>query len=356
MPILTVLAALTALVLLAATTGLAVRHRQRTRLRRASRLTGPDAVDEGRFVEIGGVPQWLRLRGEHRDNPVLLVVHGGPGSPYSLFTPRLRAWERYFTVVQWDRRGSGRTLGRTRPATGELTFERMVDDGVEVAEFLRRHLGQERIVLLAGSMGTIVGLPMALRRPDLFSAYVTTDVYVDLVANETEGRRLTLEQARTAGRRGAVRALERLDEDPTRWTVRDWGVRMQHAMALGPTRRDPMTGLIAPLLLTNPEYTLRDAWTWLRGFAATRDAMFEQFMRWDARALGDTLEVPFVLVQGASDGVTLTGPALAHAASLRTPSTRVVQVPGAGHFCAFTHPEPFLEALLAHVPRVPEAA
>lgn len=99
------------------------------------------------------------------------------------------------------------------------------------------------------------------------------------------------------------------------------------------------------MLLTNPDYTLRDAWSWLRGFAATRDAMFEQFMRWVAGVLGNRLEAPFLLVQGASDVVTLTGPAGEHAERVDAPSTQVVPMDGTGDFCAFTHPEQFLAAL-----------
>src|ERR1039457_5918811 len=87
----------------------------------------------------------LRIRGEDRDNPVLLVIHGGPGAPCSIFTPVIRSWERHFTVVQWDQRGAGKTLGRTgQDGTGELTFERLIRDGIEVAEFVHGHLTRRK--------------------------------------------------------------------------------------------------------------------------------------------------------------------------------------------------------------------
>jgi pimeloyl-ACP methyl ester carboxylesterase len=97
----------------------AVRRRQAAR---RLAITSPNGIDQQLFVPIGGAEQWISIRGEDRTNPVLLVLHGGPGSPYSIFTPRLRSWERDFTVVQWDRRGVGRTLRHTGVSAAGCTL------------------------------------------------------------------------------------------------------------------------------------------------------------------------------------------------------------------------------------------
>ncbi len=305
-----------------------------------ARITSPNGIVEGRYVRIGGVEQWLQIRGEDRANPVLLVVHGGPGSPYSVFTAVQREWERHFTVVHWDRRGCGRTLRRNgAPGAQELTFERLAADGIEVAEHVRAHLGKEQVILMAGSMGTIVGLPMARQRPDLFSAYVGTDFYVNMVDNERQGRLDTLARLRAAGDRRGAAAVEALDPDPRTWDVRAWGVRMQYAMGTAPLKR------LFALLLTKPDYSLLDVLAWLKGFGAVRDAMFAQFMRFDARARGTRLEIPFHLFQGAQDVVTLTGPAVEFHAEVDAPAKSLVLIEGASHFAAFSHPEAFLAAL-----------
>jgi pimeloyl-ACP methyl ester carboxylesterase len=311
-----------------------------------ARIDNPAGIVEGRYVTIGGVEQWLQIRGEDRGNPVLLVVHGGPGSPYSVFTPVLREWERHFTVVHWDRRGAGRTLRRNgSPAAGELTFERMVEDGIEVAEYLREHLCKDKVILMAGSMGTIIGLPMAQRRPDLFSAYVGSDFYADMVANERQGRRETLERLRAAGNRKGVAALEAIDDDPRTWDVKAWTTRMQWTMATDPTTPNGVFKLLFPLLLTKPDYSLLDVMAWLKGFGKVRDGMFEQFMRFDARALGTRFEIPFHLFQGAQDVVTLTGPAVSYFDEVDAPQKSLVLIEDASHFVAFTQPARFLEAL-----------
>jgi pimeloyl-ACP methyl ester carboxylesterase len=318
----------------------------RAALRRAARIDSPSGVVESGYVPIGGVDQWISIRGEDRANPVLLVLHGGPGSPYDVFTPLLRSWERHFTVVHWDRRGAGRTLTRSgRPDAGDLTFDRMVEDGVEVAEHLQERLGKDKILLMAGSMGLMVGLPLVQRRPDLFSAFVSTDFYVDMVANEAQALQDTLARLRATGRSRGVRALEALDPDPRTWDERAWSTRMQWSMATDPSTPNAVTRLILPMLLTNPGYRLRDAKAWLSGFAECRRRMFDQFMAFDARRSGTAFEVPFVLIQGASDVVTLTEPAIRYAEEVSAPAKYVSKIEGASHFCAFSHPEEFLRAL-----------
>src|SRR5262249_43515790 len=126
-------------------------------------------IDEASYVSIGGISQWVTIRGQDRANPVLLFVHGGPGdvtNPWSfaLFAP----WERYFTVVQWDERGTGRTLRKNGPGDAStMTLDRMAQDGVELAEYLGKHLGKEKIIVVAHSFGSILGLRMVRTKPNL---------------------------------------------------------------------------------------------------------------------------------------------------------------------------------------------
>ncbi len=77
----------------------------------AKAVQTPNGIDEAMFVEIGGVDQWVTIRGQNRDNPVLFLLHGGPGFASLSASPwAFRAWERDFTMVQWDQRGAGKRV------------------------------------------------------------------------------------------------------------------------------------------------------------------------------------------------------------------------------------------------------
>lgn len=330
--------------------GLAYRGTRQRRVAKALEITTSNGIAEERFIKVGGIDQWVQIRGEDRDNPVLLVLHGGPGWPNATFTLPLRSWEQHFTVVQWDHRGAGKTLGRNGKAgCGEMTFDRRVADAIEVTEFLRRHLGKDKVVLLAESMGTLTGLPLVKRRPDLFHALVATDLYVDMARNEARKYQLTLQRLRAAGNAKAVAALERIGADPTRWDLRAWNRNMAWAFKTNLPTPSPDRKLLMPLALSSPIYTLRDLYNLFVGFQWSTAQMLEQIRAYDARQLGTRFEVPFFLFQGESDVVTLTTLAEEYFAEVEAPAKGLALIKDAGHFAAFTQPERFLTELLTRV-------
>jgi pimeloyl-ACP methyl ester carboxylesterase len=330
--------------------GLAYRKARQRRVAKALVIDTPNGIVEQRFVRIGGIEQWIQIRGEDRENPVLLVLHGGPGWPNAVFTLPLRPWEQHFTVVQWDHRGAGKTLGRTGKAgSGEMTFDRRVADAIEVVDFLRDRLRKDKVILLAESMGTLTGTPLVKRRPDLFHALVATDLYVDMARNEGLKHQMTLDRLRAAGDSKGVAALERIGGDPTRWDLRAWNTNMGWAFKTNLPTPNPDRKLLFTLALSSPIYTLRDLYTLVMGFQWSTARMFEEIRAYDARRLGARFEIPFFLFQGESDVITVTSLATEYFTEVEAPAKELALIKDAGHFAAFTRPDRFLTELLTRV-------
>lgn len=340
-----VAAVLAVVVVLAIGGLLGVREAKRRRIARELRIDTARGISEERFETIGGVEQWLQLRGDDRTNPVLLVLHGGPGSPYAVFTPLIRSWEKEFTVVQWDRRGAGHTRGRSGKAQPGDTFDRLVDDAAEVIDFLRGHLGVEKVTLLAGSMGTMVGVPLTMKRPDLVDALVLTDMYTDMRRNESVGYAKALDRVRAAGNRKAVAALEAIGADPARWDVRAWLTKMNWTMKTDPTTPNAVVKLLFPLAFASPLYRLRDAWQLLSGFQELQKLMYDEYAAYDAYRFGTRFEVPVVILQGDRDVLTITELAQEYFEAIEAPAKELALIGNASHFAAFTRPDAFLAEL-----------
>ncbi|WP_433728443.1 hypothetical protein ACQP0C_38975 [Nocardia sp. CA-129566] len=78
-------------------------HRQLRRRANAHalRIDTPNGIAESGFVTIGGIEQWIEIRGEDLADPVLLELRGGPGATNTYFANRTRTWERHFTIARW---------------------------------------------------------------------------------------------------------------------------------------------------------------------------------------------------------------------------------------------------------------
>jgi proline iminopeptidase len=169
------------------------------------------AVERLEKVTIGGIDQWVSIRGKDVRNPVLLLIHGGPGyvsMPMSWWFTR--GWEEYFTVVQWDQRGAGKTYLLNDPAVigPTMTRERMLADAEEMTTWVRHELGKEKIFVLGHSWGSYLGLELAKRHPDWLHAYIGVGQLTDGPESERRGWRFTMDAARRAGNAEAVDQLQ----------------------------------------------------------------------------------------------------------------------------------------------------
>jgi len=141
----------------------------------------PQAIAMLEPVTLGGMEQWILIRGENSANPILLWLHGGPGSPQMPLAHQFdKQLEKYFVVVHWDQRGAGKSNPRGFDE-GTMTFEQFLSDAHELTQYLQQRLGQEKIYLLGHSWGTHLGLQLVSEHPEDYHAYLGVSQVVDNV-------------------------------------------------------------------------------------------------------------------------------------------------------------------------------
>jgi pimeloyl-ACP methyl ester carboxylesterase len=179
-------------------------------------------IQEERFITINGIEQWVTIKGES-SKPAILFLHGGPGntiSPYSdiLYGPL----EKDFIIIQWDQRGAGRTFGRTAPAelspeylkANPLTVDQITNDGIALSEYLIKYLGKQKITLFGTSWGSVPGIRMASKRPDLFNAYVGHSQIVNETGNDVKTYQKVNDMAQKANDQEALEILKTIGPPP----------------------------------------------------------------------------------------------------------------------------------------------
>jgi pimeloyl-ACP methyl ester carboxylesterase len=315
-------------------------------------VRAPEQVKEELFVRIGGIDQWITIKGDDRNNPVVLFLHGGPGDALSPFADAMYAgWEKDFILVQWDQRGAGRTYGKSGPSIEPtMTVERMADDGIEIAQFLAKHLNKKKIIIYGGSWGSILGIYMAHARPDLFYAYVGDAQMVNTRKNESASYARVLEMARAAGDQQAITALTAIGPPP--WdSLKRWPVFAKSRRAY---QSKLVTAPPAPEKL-NPAYASPEE---RAQYEAADDFSFEHFWglkmsgpmeQVDLPALGTNFAIPIFILQGQEDLTALPELARAYFDSIKAPRKQFYLVPGTGHEPSATELDMTLKVLVEQV-------
>lgn len=316
-------------------------------------IRSANGVDEAGYVNIGGIAQWIQARGQNRDNPILLCVHGGPGATLSPLTELFLGWEKDFTVVQWDQRGAGKSLSASGAAIAEtMSVDRMTRDGIEVAEYLRTHFHKDKIILLGHSWGSILGINMSKRRPDLFHAYVGTGQASDLPRGiEMEYGRL-LEQAQTAKDQKNLQALRQIGAPPFD-TEQKIGVFFGAVDKYRPpSDRVALEAMIrsASPITPPPNFSLRDAFDRFKGFTQVPTLrLYKEMLGTRLASLGPNFDIPMVFIQGTDDNITQAALAEEYFKTINAPHKEMVLLEGGGHFAFAGMGDRFLKELVTRV-------
>jgi proline iminopeptidase len=317
-------------------------------------------VDELFKIDIGGIQQWIHARGVNRSDPVLLYLHGGPGTPMMAFENMFQnPLENHFIVVHWDQRGVGKTY-RENPKldySTTVTYERMVKDASEVLDLLRKRYGKEKIIVLGHSWGSMLGLGLLEARPDGISAYVGAGQVVDVVENESVGYAATLAEAKKQNNPKAVRELEAIapypdssgiSDTPKINVLRDW----QQALGFGISRRHRgnVTIALATFALRSPEYSLWDVVTFLDDGGGQRwPILSRENDAFKASTFGFTYRVPVFLLLGRYDWQVPSTIAEKWLAGIQAPFKRTIWFENSAHSPMIDEPELFSQILINDV-------
>ncbi|MBN2004755.1 MAG: alpha/beta hydrolase [Anaerolineae bacterium] len=268
----------------------------------------PGSIAALEKAKLGGVHQWLIIRGEDVHKPVLLFLSGGPGASEAGRVLRFNAeLEKHFVVVIWEQRGCGKSYPSLNPKSA-LTVDQYVADLIELTNMLRARFDEEKIYLVGHSWGTIIGVRVAQARPDLFHAYVGTAQMVNVQETDQMIYDMVLDHSCKTGDTKFVQTLEKQGPPPYfgKNPIKPYATLFgrEYQLFEAPNiknaeyRRD---GDAIVLMLKQPEYGWLDRAYYLLGMMNTFNVVYPQLQEMDFRVDAARLDLPVYIVLGRHD-------------------------------------------------------
>ncbi len=313
--------------------------------------TLPNSIASMEEVEIDGIKQFFLIRGADKDLPVLLVVHGGLGNPYSPIGYTFqREWEKHFIIVHVDQRGSGKLYKNTDPSL--ITTEQLLSDTKAVAEYLNKRFNK-KIYIMGHSWGSYLAFRAVADNPELFVSYIGVGQHVGILKEAAATHTWVLEEA---GRRGDTKAVHDMEEiGPPPYDDVSYAHKVKFSLIAkygGFLFGKENMNFMVWALLGSPEYSLFDAIRYVRGignyekslFANDRDTMWQL-------SLDDIVhvDVPTYFIYGEYDQTTPGSVLKEYAATLTASKLSIIEVKDAAHFPFIDQKEEFTRLLVDRV-------
>lgn len=167
------------------------------------RIKSSDGIDKGMYVTLGGMEQYIHIRTENTSNPVIIYLHGGPGSSDCfvtyLFADKI---DEDYTFVTWDQRGAGRTYEHNKKSDSlnkTVNFDRALSDLDELVDLMCQKFNQDKVIIMGHSYGSFLGINYVYKNPEKVARYIGIGQVVCFSDGELRSYEDALKQAEAAG-------------------------------------------------------------------------------------------------------------------------------------------------------------
>ena len=339
-----------AVALIALTVGAAFGFRayECSRVRTRTKIDAQTGIESLEKVILGGIEQWILIRGHDRSKPLLLVVHGGPGFSEMPFSHRNAELEKEFVVVQWDQRGAGKTYSPDTPRDS-MNVEQFVSDTYELAQLLTSRFHTPKLYLVGVSWGSILATITVSRHPELFHAYVGIGQVADVKESQRILYRFAMDAAERAGNRRAIADLQTLGpvfmQSADHMRVCRWVSRLTAQQYPGIPRWDLIRDAAG-----SPYYDFADFWRLYRGMKFSFDCLWQPLNDVNLFEQAPRIEVPVYFFLGRHDYVVTSEVAERYFQALDAPrGKQLVWFEKSGHMPHLEEPEKYRAALIGKV-------
>jgi pimeloyl-ACP methyl ester carboxylesterase len=314
----------------------------------------PGSIASLEKIILGGAEQWILIRGEKITNPVLLFLHGGPGTSEMGLVRKynLPILEKYFTVVIWDQRGAGKSYAAINQA-GSMKIEQFVSDTHELTLQLCERFNQKKICLAGHSWGSVLGILTVKKYPELYFAYIGIGQAVNMLEGERVSYEWALGEAAKVNDNISVQKLKEMGAPPYSGNWRSKVIKQRAILAKygGEVYGNSRGGFFITLgsLLQATEYSWIDRINFFRGIFASMQLIWPQLLNVNLMEQASELKVPLYFLEGRHDYETPSQLAEQYYEMLKAPSKKLIWFENSAHFINVEEAEKFNDFFITQV-------
>ncbi len=279
----------------------------RNSLRNSTKIKTSNGISSLEEITLGGLKQWIFIRGTDQKNPILIFLHGGPGEPaLGMSSSRKLDAEliKHFTVVHWDQRGAGKSYNSDIPVYS-MTLDRLVEDCNELIHYLRIKFNTQKVFIVAHSSGTVIGIKTTYKYPEKIQAYVGVGQIINDYEQERISYNFIVEEAEKSGDLKKLKAIKAIGSPPYE-TPKKFFEKSRYIGRYGGFTHHKSIKLIGGIILsylTSPEYSLREGIKTLRGKGLhfTTNALFDEIKNINFTNEIQSIKVPIYFFAGKYD-------------------------------------------------------
>ncbi|MFS0862963.1 alpha/beta fold hydrolase [Fredinandcohnia sp. 179-A 10B2 NHS] len=302
-------------------------------------------------INLGGVDQWITVRGKHKDLPLLLFLHGGPGSPQTGAQRKyLAELEEKFVVVNWDQRGSGKSYS-SRVSPESMNVNQIVADAYELSQYLLAQFYKRKLYIMGQSVGAAYGLLFVHRYPEIVNAYIGINQPIHREEEEKRSYEYAYEMAKRKGNRKAQRELKKIGppSNGVYQKIEDMVLQRKWLTKFNGVTYKMNAALVNLSYIMSTHLTLKEKVSFMKGFGFSSKNLWDEITALNFFELVPEVKVPVFLIAGQHDRIVFPELIEEYYLFLKAEYKQLVIFEESGHYACFEEKEKFIDLLINKV-------
>ncbi|MDY5985936.1 MAG: alpha/beta hydrolase [Lachnoclostridium sp.] len=321
-----------------------------------NKIDTESGIQESTYIDIDGMKQYIQIRGESTENPVMIFIHGGPASPMGYVSAYYqRELESELTIINYDQRGCGRTY-YANDCNANADIDLLVNDLNIIVEYVKKRFGKKNVIIAGHSWGTVIGSIYVQKYPENVNCYIGISQITNLYKNKLNVARTALEKDEIKGTEDEQKLTELIKRMSRVNDYNDMSLDDLSQLVTATSKyiacEGEMSGLSQMITgITSPDMNFDDMkWFMLqmnteKFFAQNKDIMEYAFFGFDINLISKTYNVPVYYLAGKGDYAVCQKDAQAYYESIEAPDKAFYWIENAGHSMFMDNPELYCDTV-----------